>query len=63
MYTKINFTSFSSIRIIVYSFYNFLVRKIVKLNLKFAVRSEPYNVNREIKTNVYAKRQTRIYTT
>ena len=37
MYTKINFTSFSSIRIIVNSFYSFLVREIVKLNLKFAV--------------------------
>ena len=36
-YTKINFTSFSSIRIIVNSFYSFLVREIVKLNLKFAV--------------------------
>ena len=36
-YIKINFTSFSSIRIIVNSFYSFLVREIVKLNLKFAV--------------------------
>ena len=36
-YTKINFTSFSSIRIIANSFYSFLVREIVKLNLKFAV--------------------------
>ena len=36
-YTKINFTSFSSIRIIVNSFYSFLVREIVKLNLTFAV--------------------------
>ena len=26
------------------SFYGFLVREIVDLNLKFAVRSEPYNV-------------------
>lgn len=50
IHPKISFTPFSSIRIIMNSFYSFLVREIVDLNLKFAFRSEPYNVilNRRI---------------